>query len=66
MFNLLGGLPDMGEMVKTIGEYKALFERYVVAAESNNKKLDAIIAHLGIAPAIDNTDVVDAEFTEGE
>lgn len=65
MFGLPSGgfaLPNMGEMVKEVGDFKDKFERLVSAVENNNRKLDLILSHLQIKQ--DDAPVIDAEFTE--
>lgn len=38
------GLGDMNGMIKEVAEFKALFERFVVATEENSRKLDLLLA----------------------
>ena len=56
------GLPDMGDMIKQVNDFKALFDRYVKATEENNARLARIEKALNIQPV--DGEVTDAEFTE--
>lgn len=61
---MFGMLPDMGEMLQQVNDFKNKFERFVAATEKNTQMLADIQKHLDIQSRDDDAPVIDAEFTE--